>query len=169
MDTSFPITIKHKKTIFLRLFIYLLIVTPFVFYKMYSSFSRESYVFLALYIFLGLIVLLSVFTNLTKFLQKKPALVMTKEGIQDNISRGKYSLIKWTDIKSIEHTSYVGTKYYILHVHNPQDYIDQTTGMIHKMVTRLFEDKGSPIAIDPRLLEYDKNALLEIWNRNISQ
>lgn len=169
MNTDLPIVIKHNKNVFLRLTIGLLISTPLLIYYSYGVFRSRSYIWFGLLSFIILIMLMFLFANLVKYSNKKPALIIDKDGIRDNISNGKYELIRWKDIKNIEYIKYVNTYYYMIFVHNPQEYINQTTGMINKMVTRLYKDKGTPIAIDPRLLDYDGEELLEIWNNNIKK
>ena len=169
MNNDLPIEIKHNKKVFLRLFISLLVTTPILIYFCFQTLQSDSYFWLGIVSsIISLFMVMSIFANLVKYLNKKPGLIVDKEGIIDNISTGKFALIKWKDIKSIEYIKYVNTHYYIIFVHNPQEYIDQTSGMINKMVTRLYEDKGSPIAINPRLLDFNKEELLELWQNEIA-
>jgi len=98
-----------------------------------------------------------------KLLDKSPGLIITNQGILDNSSGVSAGQIYWSDIKDISVLKIYRQKLIMLHVKNPQDYIDkQTNGFKRKMMTLNYKMYGTPLSITSKGLKISFDELLAI-------
>jgi len=104
-------------------------------------------------IFIGGLLVVVVFlpmavSILRRLLDKTPGLVISKEGITENIIRT--TRVPWSDITKIKtaKVAKVNEKYLVIIVKNPQDYIDRETSSFKRSTMKSnYRDYGSPIII----------------------
>ncbi len=85
---------------------------------------------------------------LKKMFSKEPGLIIDKDGIYDNSSGVSVGRIKWKDIIEIRKVKVSGTKFMLIDVHNPNEYINNINGFIKKQAMKANMKKyGTPISI----------------------
>jgi len=103
--------------------------------------------------------------GLKKLLDKSPGLVIDKNGIVDNSHGGSLGLIKWADIKGISTQGMMGTKFLLIHVNNPEHYIEKANGRVKKKVVQAnMKMYGTPFSIVSNTLTYDFSKLEALVN-----
>lgn len=114
-------------------------------------------IFLLLIGILGLIIFGSItYYAFFKLFDKKPGILINEKGIYDNSSAVSLGLIKWLDIKDISTTRIGSTKFILIHVNNPEYYIQNITGIFkRKMVVINNKMYNTPITISTIALKYD--------------
>lgn len=95
----------------------------------------------------------------------QPALRLTREGLEDNISLPKPGLIPWKEIKKCEIKKYTGSPHLLIHVKDPEAMISQLNFFQQKMAQQMIADIGTPISINPKLIQYKVEDLRDVINR----
>ena len=103
--------------------------------------------------------------GLKKLFDKSPGLTIDENGIIDNSHGGSLGLIEWSDIKEISTQGMMGTKFLLLHVYNPDKYIDRAQGRVKKKVAQAnMKMYGTPFSIVSNTLKYDFGKLEALVN-----
>ena len=100
-----------------------------------------------------------------KLFDTKPGLVLSKIGIADNSSAVGGQTIKWDDITSLRIEQIRRTKFILVFVKNPQDYIDKAKPFKKfwmKLNQLVYE---TPISITATTLECNISDLFDLLNR----
>ncbi|MBY0480544.1 MAG: hypothetical protein K2Q21_04240 [Chitinophagaceae bacterium] len=116
------------------------------------------------------IVLFSIFGFVTakKLLDKRPGLIIDKNGILDQSSGVSAGLIPWSDIQEIKTTQVYNQTFIMIFVQNPNDYIAREPGIFkRKMMEINFNTYGSPISITANTLQCDFNELLNLLQTHL--
>lgn len=100
-----------------------------------------------------------------KFSDKKPGLIINKEGITDNSSGVSAGLIPWTDIQEITISQVMNQKFLMFIVRNPEFYLEKVTNPLKRNAMKMnYKTYGSPISISANALQTnfdDLHKLLE--------
>lgn len=90
----------------------------------------------------------------SKLFDKKPGLIIDKDGITDNSNMTSIGLVEWADIKKIEKGKVGSTQFLIIHVIKPKKYDTRAKNWLSKM-TMLANQKmyGSPLSITSNSLK----------------
>lgn len=97
-----------------------------------------------------------------KLFDAKPGLVIDGRGICDNSSAIAGKLIKWSEIKGLEVRQVSTVKFILLHVNDPQKFIQETTGFKKRLMRLNYEMYGTPLAISCNGLDCGFEMLYEI-------
>jgi hypothetical protein len=97
--------------------------------------------------------------GIKKAFDTKPGLIMTDEGVFDNSSATSVGLIPWSAIYYIRTEQIKSTRFILLFVENPENYISKATGMKKLLLKGNFSMYGTPIAISTVMLQYNFEAL----------
>jgi hypothetical protein len=101
-------------------------------------------------IFFGLVAV----TIFRKFSDKKPGLIINKQGITDNSSGVSAGLIPWTDIQEITISQVMNQKFLMFIVKNPEFYLDKVTNPLKRNAMKMnYKTYGSPISISANALQ----------------
>ena len=104
-----------------------------------------------------------------KLPDNKPGLIIDKMGLVDNSSGISAGQILWSDINEISVIEIHRQKLIILHVKNPQDYIDkQTSGLKRKMMQMNFNMYGTPLSITSNSLKITFDELHNILKEHLN-
>lgn len=103
--------------------------------------------------------------------EKRTGLVIDQDGIWDNSSGVSAGLIKWPDVLGIRKVQVYGTRFLLIDVRNPEDYIKNATGLLKKNAMKANKNRyGTPISISAGSLRIKFNALehklLEAYREN---
>jgi hypothetical protein len=86
---------------------------------------------------------------LRKLPDNKPGLIMDESGLTDNSSAVSAGHIRWADINDLSVITIQKQKFILLHVNNPQDYIDRQRGSLKRKMMQLnFKLYGSPLTLN---------------------
>ena len=103
---------------------------------------------------------LCAFFFIRKLPDNKPGLIIDNIGLTDNSSGVSAGQILWSDIEYISVIEIHRQKLIMLHVKNPQDYIDKhTTGFKRKMMKMNFKMYGTPLSLTSNGLKISFNEL----------
>lgn len=84
-----------------------------------------------------------------KLPDNKPGLIIDEFGLTDNSSAVSAGHILWTDINDLSVMTIQKQQFILLHVKNPQDYIDrQTRNFKRRMMQLNFKMYGSPLMLN---------------------
>lgn len=112
-------------------------------------------------LFFGLVAV----TIFRKFSDKKPGLIINKQGITDNSSGVSAGLIPWTDIQEITISQVMNQKFLMFIVRNPEFYLEKVTNPLKRNAVKMnYKTYGSPISISANVLKTnfdDLHKLLE--------
>jgi len=100
---------------------------------------------------------------LKKMFNKEPGLIIDKEGIWDNSSGVSVGRIKRKDIIGLRKVKVSGTKFMLIEVQNPDEYINNIKGLIKKQAMKANMKKyGTPISISSAGLKINFKKLEEV-------
>lgn len=136
--------------IFVGIGIWILIIPPSNKLGLFSNLTVIFVAGLASVLFFGLIAL----TVFRKFLDKKPGLIISAQGIIDNSSGLSSGLVPWADIQEIEIAKVMNQKFLMFIVSNPQHYLNKETNPLKRNAMKMnYKSYGSPISISSNALK----------------
>ena len=132
-------------------------------------FGNPTFIFiagLASVIFFGLVAV----TIFRKFSDKKPGLIISKQGITDNSSGVSAGLIPWTDIEEIKVSQVMSQKFLMFIVKNPQDYLDKVTNPLKRNAMNMnYKTYGSPNSISANALQTNFDDLYKLLIEKLNE
>ncbi|WP_281235268.1 STM3941 family protein [Flavobacterium gelatinilyticum] len=115
--------------------------------------------------FFGLCLLFILF----KILDKKPALIINENGITDNSNYSSVGLIAWSKIKGIRTQQVMSTKFLLIDVSDPKEFIDKGSRLKASFMKANLKMHGTPVLITSNTLNYNfsdlEKLLHEEWNK----
>jgi hypothetical protein len=91
-----------------------------------------------------------------KLFDKKPGLIIDENGITDNSNASSIGLIKWSDITEVKTEQVVSTKFFLVYVKNPNEYIAKPKSRIkRKLLQANMTRYGTPLSITSNTLSWD--------------
>ena len=107
--------------------------------------------------------------GLMKLFDFRPGLVINSNGIFDNSSAIGGQLINWKDITGFDIIQIRSTKFLLVYVNNPKDYLNKANSF-KRFWMRLNEKKfGTPLSISSNSLEYNFDELLNIIDDKLKE
>lgn len=89
-----------------------------------------------------------------KIIKDKIGLIINNEGIIDNSNAIDIGLIKWEDITHVQTAKVSSTKFIMIFVSNPEEYIERSSSKIkRKMMQTNYKNWGSPLSISSTSLQ----------------
>jgi hypothetical protein len=82
-----------------------------------------------------------------KLFDKKPGLVINKEGIIDNTHSSSLGLINWSEITKIYKKKVISTEILIIEIRNPETYIQKANGLKKIGLRQNLKSYGTPITL----------------------
>lgn len=136
--------------IFVGLGFWFLINPPKISNPIFGNPTLIFIVGLASILFFGLMAV-SIFRKIS---DKKPGLIISRQGITDNSSSVSAGLIPWTDIQEIKVSQVMSQKFLMFIVSNPQDYLDKVKNPLKRNAMKMnYKTYGSPISISSNALQ----------------
>jgi hypothetical protein len=103
--------------------------------------------------------------ELKQLFDKKPGLVINKDGIWDNTSAISGCFILWTDIEKLEILKDKSNQYLLIHVKNPEEYIKKgSNGYKRFMLKMNNKTYGTPLSISSSSLQIKFDDLVTMIN-----
>ncbi|GAB4093309.1 STM3941 family protein [Flaviaesturariibacter terrae] len=95
----------------------------------------------------------SAFFFVRKLSDKRPGFVIDAAGVQDNTSGVAFGQLPWTDISGFSRASVYNQEFLIIHVFDPERYLEQATGRVQRMSMSFnLKQYGSPFAVSANTL-----------------
>jgi len=139
-----------------------------------SVFFRPHY-YVAQYIFIGIGVLCLVLGAwlLVMLIKKlngpKEGIIVTSEGIIEQVNQHGVPMIYWKDIKGIREEMVFTNKFIRIDVYNPDDYIGQAKNAVQRrMMKNNFKMYGSPFLVTSKVLGIKHNDLMMHLNEEFA-
>lgn len=104
-----------------------------------------------------------------KLFDTKPGIVIDQFGITDNSSAIGGHRIKWNDITHFTIESVKRTKFILIHVKNPREYIDQSNTFKRFWLNLNNRIYGTPLSIAATTLQYNVSDLFDILEKQWKQ
>jgi hypothetical protein len=105
-----------------------------------------------------------------KLFDKKPGMVIDEIGFLDNSSALAAGRILWSDIENISILKMKKQKLMILHVKNPQDYIDRQKSIFKRKLMEVnYRLYGTPLSITSNGLKISFDELLKILSEKLKE
>ncbi len=104
---------------------------------------------------------------IVKFLDKKPGLVISDNGIFDNSSAISPGLIKWENITNVYVSELFGQKFITIEVNNAEKLLLKQTGLKKLLMTWNKNVFSSPVQISSNALKCNFEELYEIIERQV--
>ena len=105
---------------------------------------------------------------LYKLFDKKPGLIIDNEGIYDNSSAAAGHLIKWERITGLRVEQVMSTKFILIDIKNPEEFMDGVNGLKKKLMWSTYKMYGTPTSISSSTLSCDFDELFQIINGRLS-
>lgn len=154
--------IKRNLGLHVRILFVAVIGMALTAYNYLSQLENPSLIWMIL-LTASAVLMLVLFVNAARVLiVRKPALVITKEGLVDHISIARAGLIPWNSIRSIKAEKYLNREHILIEVSDSQSVIDKLPYVRQKMVDQQFRDTGSVIVIDPKTIQTKSSDLVKI-------
>jgi len=97
-----------------------------------------------------------------KIFDSKPGLIIDNEGVHDNSNASSAQLIKWGQIKEIKIQPVMSTKFILIDIHHPKDFMANIGGLKKKLMMGNYKMYGTPISIISSSLNCDTDYLFKI-------
>ncbi|WP_298520246.1 STM3941 family protein [uncultured Kordia sp.] len=103
--------------------------------------------------------------GIKRIVHTKLGLIINEKGIMDNSTATSVGFIPWRDITGVQPIKVASTNFLIIHVKNPQNYIDKGKNMLVKQSLKYnLNNHGSPIAIGSTTLSMKFNTIGKLVN-----
>lgn len=99
-----------------------------------------------------------------KLLDRKAGLIIDINGIYDNSNALSIGLIKWDDIINVKVSQISSSRFLLIYVKNPNDYMNRTKGLKKKMMEANVKIYGTPLSITSNTLKCNFNVLEKMIN-----
>ena len=87
----------------------------------------------------------------------------------DNSNAIKVGLIEWSDIDKITTAKISSTKFLLIHVTNPDKYVERVTGFRQKLMKGNMNIYGTPLSITPNTLQYKFDDLEQLLQSRLRE
>jgi hypothetical protein len=95
-------------------------------------------------------------------------LIIDEEGITDHTSASAVGLIKWHDITEVRVVQVKSTRFLLLYVANPAEYLDKAKGLKKMFMKGNHSMYGTPLSIASNTLQYKFNDLEKLITEQLS-
>ena len=108
--------------------------------------------------------------GIRKLFDKKPGLIIDENGITDNTNASSIGLIKWSDIVEVKTEQVMSTKFLLVYVKNPAEYIKKSKNRIKRKLLQANMNKyGTPLSITSNTLSWDFDRLEKLIMKSITE
>ena len=90
-----------------------------------------------------------------KAFDKKPGLIVNKNGITDNSNFSSVGLIEWSEIIGIRTQQVMSTKFILIDVLNPEKFIQKSSKFKASLMKANLKMYGTPLSITSNSLKYN--------------
>lgn len=173
MMTEINISLSKKKNVLMVVGAIIFVVMGVLFVYKPENFVISIYRSIAVVRLIGIasIVLFGALGiyGLTKLFDKRIGLTINENGITDNTSAISLGLINWTDISAIETQQVMSTKFLLIFVTHPDEYLNRATGLKKKLLQANMKSYGTPLSITSNSLQCNfeslEQSIITFWHK----
>ena len=99
-----------------------------------------------------------------KLSDNKPGIIIDENGITDNGSGVAAGFVPWSDVVNISTSAVMSSQFIMIHVSNPEFYINRNSGMKKRAMSMNYRMYGSPISLTNAGMEISFNDLNRFIN-----
>ena len=99
----------------------------------------------------------------------KYGLIINNEGIIDNTNASSIGLINWADILSIKIENVISTRFLLIFIKNPENYINRAKGLKRKLLYTNMKMYGTPISIISNSIKFNFDDLEDLIKTNLNE
>ncbi len=103
-----------------------------------------------------------VLNSIRQALKRSPAMLLTDEGIIENISPANIPLIPWATITDCEVRRYRGYPQLLISITDNQQALTNTHFLNKMLIKKTIKDTGAAIIINCDMVDFDREQLLDI-------
>ena len=101
--------------------------------------------------------------GIIKLFDKEAGLIIVFNGFTDNTNASSVGLIEWTDITGIRTQQVMSTKFLLIAIETPDQYLAKAKqGLSKKLMKANLNSYGTPLSINSNTLKYNFEALEKI-------
>jgi len=104
-----------------------------------------------------------------KIFRNNTGLIIDDNGITDNSALLSVGLIKWNEITEIKTETYQNSKFLLVFVKEPNQFLENVKGLKRKMMQGNMNTYGTPLSISPNTLKYDFTALEKLLQERLNE
>ncbi len=93
--------------------------------------------------------------GIRKLFDKAVGLIIDDNGITDNTNASSVGLIDWSDILEVKTEQVMSTRFLLIFVDNPDEYLKRVNGFKRKLMKGNMKMYGTPLSINSNTLRYD--------------
>jgi hypothetical protein len=107
--------------------------------------------------------------GIIKLFDNKYGLIIQTNGIIDNTNASSVGLITWEDIISIKRQQVMSTKFLLIFLTNPDDYLNRATGLKRKLLYANMRMYGTPLSIISNSIKINFDDLEKLLTSNLDE
>jgi hypothetical protein len=107
--------------------------------------------------------------GMIKLFDKKYGLIINNEGIIDNTNASSIGLINWADILSVETRNVMSTRFLLIFIKNPGDYLNRTKGLKRKLLYANMRMYGTPLSVISNSVKFNFEDLESLIKTNLNE
>ncbi len=105
-----------------------------------------------------------------KLRDKRPALTLTSEGIEDHSNAVSLGLIPWRDIQGVEPLKVLRQEFLVIRVANPEEYLAKSTNYFKRASLKYnYRHYGSPLTITANTLRLSLRELMAMIEMRLKE
>jgi len=107
--------------------------------------------------------------GMIKIFDKKYGLIIDREGIIDNTNASSIGLINWADILSIKTQNVMSTRFLLIFIKNPENYLNRAKGFKRKLLYANMKMYGTPLSIISNSIKFNFDDLEDLIKTNLNE
>jgi len=171
--TEIKIPLSNKKNLLMLLGAAIFVVSGVLFVARPEDFTSPFHQNIALIRLVGMLSVVffgaCAIYGMIKIFDKKYGLIIDTEGIIDNTNASSIGLINWSDILSIEPQNVMSTRFLLIFIKNPENYLNRAKGLKRKLLYANMKMYGTPLSIISNSIKFNFDDLEDLIKANLNE
>jgi len=171
--TEIKIQLSKKKNLLMLLGAAIFVVLGVLFVVSPENFTSQLHQNIALIRLVGMLSVVffgaCAIYGMIKIFDKKYGLIINREGIIDNTNASSIGLINWADILSIKTQNVMSTRFLLIFIKNPENYLNRAKGLKRKLLYANMKMYGTPLSIISNSIKFNFDDLEDLIKTNLNE